>query len=45
MNSSFFSRRTLNYLFNEVHDLNALLQLPRYADHDREGIDLMLDAT
>ncbi len=45
MKTPFYSRRTLNFLFDEVHDLNALLALPRYAAHDRSGIDLILDAT
>lgn len=36
---------TLDYLLHEWLDVDALLQRPRFADHDRDGIDDLLGAT
>ncbi len=45
MNTRFYSRQTLRFLLDEVHDFDRLLRLPRYAMHDRGSLDMMLDAT
>ncbi|MCB2188963.1 MAG: acyl-CoA dehydrogenase [Deltaproteobacteria bacterium] len=43
MANKFVSERNLKFLLHEVHRAEELCQLPFFADHDREGFDLMLD--
>ena len=38
------SRRDLDFQLHELHGLPEMLQWPRYAEHDREACDSMLDA-
>ncbi len=35
--------RTVSFLLDEVLDLRAHLALPYFADHDREGVEVLLD--
>ncbi len=36
--------RTLNFLLNDIHGLNQLLQLPRFQEHDLESLTMFLDS-
>jgi alkylation response protein AidB-like acyl-CoA dehydrogenase len=45
MNPTFYSRRLLDFLFNDVHQAYRLLDRPRYAHLNRAELELMLDAT
>ena len=35
---------TLNFLLNDIHRLEQLLELPRFQEHDRESLTMFLDA-
>jgi len=43
MAEKFASERNLKFLLYEVHDLEALAQIPYYREHNREIFDLVLD--
>ena len=36
---------TLKYMLNDVHNLESLLDRERFADHDKESLDMFLDST
>lgn len=44
MSAPFYSRATLNFLF-DLHGLDTLFELPRYAGTDRSSVDLLIDAS
>ena len=44
MADKFFSRRNLDFLLYDVLGTESLTRWDRYADHNRKGFDLMLDA-
>lgn len=43
MDSKIVNRRDLDFLLYELLDVTALTQRPRYADHDRETFDSVID--
>lgn len=43
MAEKFISDRNLKFLLYEAFDATSLLQYPRYADHSREGFDMILE--
>ena len=45
MADQYCSVENIKFLLNEVHNLEELLQSPRYKDFDMESIDLLIDAT
>jgi len=45
MANPFYSRRTLDFLIRDLHDVPQLLLLDRFSGHDWKSITLMLDAT
>ena len=40
----YFDRKTLDFLLVEVHQLEELLSIDRYAAYDQQSIHLLLDA-
>ena len=38
----FISERNLKFLLYNVHDVESLISIPYFEDHDREGFDIML---
>jgi alkylation response protein AidB-like acyl-CoA dehydrogenase len=42
--SDYYSRRNLDFLLNEVFDLDSILDLEIFRNHDRESVKMMLDA-
>ncbi|MEZ4985883.1 MAG: acyl-CoA dehydrogenase family protein [Saprospiraceae bacterium] len=42
--AAYFSPETLRFLLFQVHNLEEILALPHFADHDAESVLLMLDA-
>lgn len=45
MEYPFYSKKHLRFLLNQVHQVDQLLQHPLYQHHDKETIELFLDAT
>lgn len=43
--TDFYSRRELGFQLNELHGLQDVLKLPRYAQHDLASCEAVLDAT
>ncbi len=41
--SKFISERNLKFLLYNVHDVESLISIPFFEDHDKEGFDIMLD--
>ena len=35
----------LKFLIGEVHNINEVLALPRFSDHDQESIEMLIDST
>jgi len=44
MAQQYMSMRNLRFLLHEVLNVEQLVAYPRYADHNKEGFDLMLDS-
>ncbi|MCB9185639.1 MAG: acyl-CoA dehydrogenase [Flavobacteriales bacterium] len=44
MAQQYMSMRNLRFLLHEVLNVEQLVQFPRYADHNKEGFDMMLDS-
>ncbi|MEL6865574.1 MAG: acyl-CoA dehydrogenase [Bacteroidota bacterium] len=44
MAKKYVDLETLKFLLYQVHDLESVLQLDRYADHDQEAVDILLNA-
>ncbi len=44
MNNTYLDQETLEFLLYEVHDLEAVLSLPRYTDFDKGSVDMMLQS-
>ncbi len=42
--SKFIDSSTLNFLLNDIHQLEDLLKLPRFQEHDPESLSMFLDA-
>lgn len=40
----YYDHKTLSFLLSDIHKLDELLSLERYAAYDRESIDMLLDA-
>lgn len=45
MEYSFYSKRNLKFIINEVHQVNQLTQYPLYEHHDASTFNMFLDAT
>ncbi|KPM31406.1 Acyl-CoA dehydrogenase [Croceitalea dokdonensis DOKDO 023] len=44
MANEYIDVETLKFLLNEVHDLEEILNLPEYNDHDSDSIDLLINS-
>ena len=40
--SKYMDMNTLNFILNDVHGLEEILQKERFADYDKEAVDLFL---
>jgi len=43
MNNAFLNERNLKFMLYDVFNAESLLQYPYYADHSREGFDMVID--
>lgn len=44
MAKTYYSRKNIDYLLYDVHRVDALTELPHYADHSKETFDMTIDA-